>query len=165
MSRINLCKINLDDLLIVKLCKVVPSRGYVNSKELYDMCKEYGYMVDVIKIQGRSMIDHRDIIIKKPTIIQEPKMVRELLTGVKLDYVNVVKTDNDTDYMYTIKTHQSEHEYFALKELADHHPTEEFLEKYLKEHEDIEGYKAHLENERFGCFCVHKTIKRELKAR
>ena len=80
-------------------------------------------------------------------------------------YVNVVKTDNDTDYMYTIKTHQSEHEYFALKELPDHHPTEEFLEKYLKEHEDIEGYKAHLENERFGCFCVHKTIKRVLKTR
>lgn len=164
MSKICINKISPEDLYIVKLCRVTPSKGYINVDELNDMCKEYGYIIELGRLASISTIKHQDIIIKRKPIITEPKQVHEFLTSVKLDYVKVVHSE-DSDYRYGVSTDEKEFDLFALKEVFSTHPTIEEIEKYIDEHSDTDSYKAHLENLRFGCRCTHHTIKEMLKAR
>ena len=155
--------VNRDKLYIVKLCRVTSAKGFINGKELYDMCKQYGFMVNTSKLNDLSIIEHDEIIVKKP-LFSESKQVKEFLTGVKLDYTKVVKSDVDIDYQYAVKTYKNEYDLFVLSELAEHHPTQEFLDKYVDGH-NIEAYRIYLENLKIKCKRIHEDVQSKEKVK
>lgn len=153
--------VKLNRLMVAKLYKVSKKKGYVNSFDMYIQCQKHGNDPDSYPILDLSS---QCVIVKKPMFGRTPKYVEEVLTGVKIPYVEILEEDDENIFMgknYSICTAHKELDIFVCTSNVKQSPSVEELLDYAEAHKNTHMYKEILLGCISGTKIAHENVKQE----